>query len=238
MSEKGWICLHRKIMDNEIWLSDEPYDRRSAMSELFMLANHTTKTKLFDGNPIVIERGQFITSQRKLAERWHWSNTKVKKFLDTLQALGTIEYFSDTKKTVINVVNYEVYQHYNLSENDTETSQEHIKSDTETYQKNLTNNVNHLNTVNTENTVNKVNNEERGKEGAGRETTSEISKSDCAISPEEPTAKDDESSDEKHEGNVIELKKDDFVTSESGVTRLSDKTFEMVRKRTKAKVRG
>ena len=106
----GWISIHRKIQECFLWVDKEPFDRRSAWIDLLLLANHEDKKTLFDGKAIVVNRGQRITSIRILAERWHWSRTKVTSFLDLLESENMIVRNSDKKKTLLTIVNYDVYQ--------------------------------------------------------------------------------------------------------------------------------
>lgn len=93
---RGWIKLHRQILECDIWIGfdeepDEPFDRRSAWIDLLLRANHRDKEFLFDGQMIVVGRGQLITSVRKLAARWHWGKDKTLRFLRTLEQLNMIE---------------------------------------------------------------------------------------------------------------------------------------------------
>lgn len=106
----GWICISRNIQECDLWTDDEPFDRRSAWIDLLLMANHEDKKIIFDGNPVVVHRGQRITSIRKLSERWHWSRTKVTKFLDVLEYEERITRISDTKKTLLTIVKYDDYQ--------------------------------------------------------------------------------------------------------------------------------
>lgn len=119
---KGWISLYRSIQDHWLW-QEKPYDKAHAWLDLLLSANHQDKKIVFDSNLVDVKRGEFITSIRKLCERWGWSNSKVKKFLETLQLDGMITYKSDTKKTTINIVNYNVYQPSSDAENVTEAFQ-------------------------------------------------------------------------------------------------------------------
>jgi hypothetical protein len=146
MPDKGWICIHRKIRDSWIW-DDKPYDRAHAWIDLLLSANHEDKKIVLGNDFIEVKRGSFITSLRKLSERWGWSNTKIKSFLDTLQSDGMAIYKSDTHKTVINIVNYSVYQDIDDTKNITETSQKHHENDTETPQKHTNNNDNNINNI-------------------------------------------------------------------------------------------
>ena len=108
----GWIKLHRQIQECEfLWDSeDEPFDRRSAWIDLLLLVNHEDKRTHFNGQGITIKCGQRLTSLRILAERWHWSKDRVKRYLDSLESEGMIIRESDNRKTLLTIVNYEVYQ--------------------------------------------------------------------------------------------------------------------------------
>lgn len=133
---QGYIKLHRKLQECWIWDSDEPFDRRSAWIDLLISANHSDNKMLFDGSLLVIKRGQFITSIRKLSTKWKWSSTKVTSFLDTLENDQMIKRESDTKKTLISIINYGLYQ-----DNTSEKKTVKIHSeDTEVTQKNTNKN--------------------------------------------------------------------------------------------------
>jgi hypothetical protein len=107
---KGWIKLHRKIEDCQIWLGNEPYDRRSAWVSLLLMANHEDKDLLFDGQIITIRRGQFITSVRHLGQKWMWSKDRTLRYLRLLESLQMIHRESDSRRTLITIAKYEDYQ--------------------------------------------------------------------------------------------------------------------------------
>lgn len=109
MPEHGYIKLHRQIQDCWIWDSGK-FDKRSAWIDLLMLANHRDKKFMFNGKPVVITRGQFMTSIRKLAVRWEWSTSTVFEFLKILEDDNMIKKESDSHRTLLTIINYEVYQ--------------------------------------------------------------------------------------------------------------------------------
>lgn len=109
MPEIGYIKLHRQIQDCWIWDSGK-FDKRSAWIDLLMLANHRDKKFMFNGKPVVITRGQFMTSIRKLAVRWEWSTSTVFEFLKILEDDNMIKKESDSHRTLLTIINYEVYQ--------------------------------------------------------------------------------------------------------------------------------
>lgn len=144
---KGWISLYRSIQDHWLW-QEKPFSKGQAWMDLLLSANHQDNKIVFDSNLIEVKRGEFITSIRKLCERWGWSNSKVKKFLDLLQNDGMITYKSDTKKTTINIVKYEGYQTLSDTKNAPETPQGNHRNVTETPQKHTNNNDNNVNNDN------------------------------------------------------------------------------------------
>lgn len=141
MSKKGWIKLHRRIQDHWIYQEKRQFSRYEAWIDLIMMANHKDNRVLIDNELINVEKGQLITSIRKLCDKWNWSNTKVSNFLNLLQEDEMISYKSDTKKTVINICNYSSYHDSSNKENDTEASHERHESISEAYQKHTNKNV-------------------------------------------------------------------------------------------------
>lgn len=140
---EGWISLDRQIWSNWVW-SDKPFSRGQAWIDMLLLANHQDN-KFALGNELVeCERGEFITSEIKLMERWGWSKTKVRSFLKLLQDDKMIVKKTDHKKTAIKLVNYSVYQ-------DSQTTKEPKKNHEETIKKPKKDTNNNVNNDNNEN---------------------------------------------------------------------------------------
>ena len=129
---RGWIKLHRSIQNHWLWdLEDEPFDRRSAFIDLILLANHARRKVFFKNEIINVERGQTITSIRKLCEKWQWSNSKVDNFLILLEKDGIIVMEKDTKKTAITICNYDKYQFLEEGVSDAQATEERHPGDAE-----------------------------------------------------------------------------------------------------------
>lgn len=133
--KKGWVKIHRIIWDDWIW-QDKPFSRGQAWIDLILMANHSENKAFMDGRLIEVERGQLITSTRKLSEKWGWSRTKVVDFLKVLSSDKKVIVKSDTKKTVIIIINYSLYQ----DKEDTEMTPKRHRNDTEMTQKNTNKN--------------------------------------------------------------------------------------------------
>lgn len=136
MSSKGWISLDRQITDNWIW-EDKPFAYGQAWIDMLMMANHSDKKVLIDKTPIEVSKGEFITSELKLMDRWGWSKSKVRRFLELLQNDGMIVKKTDRKKTTINIVNYSIYNTFET----TERPQKDHRKTTKRPQKDTTNNI-------------------------------------------------------------------------------------------------
>jgi len=106
----GWILVHRQICDNGYLWNDKPFARGQAWIDLLLITNFTETDEGDAGEELVIRRGQYKTTIRKLAERWGWSRTKVSDFLNSLQSSRMAKIESDKKKTVITIANYDFYQ--------------------------------------------------------------------------------------------------------------------------------
>ena len=123
---KGYVLLWRSIEDND-FLDDgiTPFDRYHAWCDLICMVNHQDAEIYISNKPVLILRGQRYTSISKLAVRWHWSRTKVVRFLKGLLSRNMIKLQkycsgtlvdteSNTKNdtasgTLITVVKYDFY---------------------------------------------------------------------------------------------------------------------------------
>ena len=108
--KEGWIKTYRKIQDCWIWQIDKPFDERSAWIDLLLSANHKDVKMPFNGEFILVQRGQFVTSVRKMSDKWKWNKDRVLKFLRLLESDGMITKSSDKFRTLITIENYCIYQ--------------------------------------------------------------------------------------------------------------------------------
>jgi len=107
--DRGWIKLHRKLMDNELWKA-EPFTKGQAMVDLLMLANHKDGFIYKRGNHLNVSRGQVGWSQIKLSERWGWSRPKIKRFINDLEKDGFLLQQNNNVSSLITILNYNIYQ--------------------------------------------------------------------------------------------------------------------------------
>ena len=156
---EGWILLHRKLQECEIWSNSQPFDMRSAWVDLLLLANHRDVEIIFDYEPMTVKRGQYLTSVRKLSSRWNWSKDRTLKYLRMLERLGMIHRESTNQRTLITIDNYDIYQDMQDTDTDTDVdtgkdtpqTQDGHDTDTGSPQTNNDNNDNNINNILSEN---------------------------------------------------------------------------------------
>lgn len=119
MAEKGWIKLHRKLLDCWIW-QVKPYDKARAWVDLLLLTMHHDKKIIIDDKPVVISRGSYFISRGKLADRWGWSIKKVDAYLKALENENMVTTTRTKKGTTITIVNYGEYQVEGITQDTTE----------------------------------------------------------------------------------------------------------------------
>lgn len=105
----GWICIHRSLLEHWLW-ADKPFARGQAWIDLILMANHQQNSFMFGGSLVTVNRGECLTSVRQLSQRWGWSKDKLYRFLSALEKEGMIHKKSDSKRTLITLLNYGVYQ--------------------------------------------------------------------------------------------------------------------------------
>ncbi|MEX6217602.1 DnaD domain protein [Mammaliicoccus sciuri] len=154
----GWISLHRSIENHWLYEEDRKFSKFEAWVDLLLMVNHKDNKTIMDGKLVTVKRGQRITSLRKLGDRWKWSLTKVDSFLRLLEQDKMIVVKKDTKKTLVTIVNYDVYQNVDLEKRhrkDSEKTEKEHRKDREKTQKKTNNNDNKENNENNDNKENK-----------------------------------------------------------------------------------
>ena len=109
VAEKGWIKLHRQLQDCPLWYC-ERFSKGQAWVDLLLMTNHADKKIIFNGQTMVVKRGQYLTSMLKLAEKWQWDRKTVKSFLSLLVKDNMISIETDNHRTLITIENYSVFQ--------------------------------------------------------------------------------------------------------------------------------
>lgn len=140
---QGWISIHRQLQEHWLW-EDRPFSKGQAWIDLLLLANHADNKFLFGNELMEVKAGCFITSERKLSERWGWSRKKVDNFLSLLQSDNMIILKKNQQRTAINIVNYGDFQDCEVKKEPRKNQQRTTKEP----RKNINNNDNNENNDN------------------------------------------------------------------------------------------
>lgn len=115
MDNKGYILLHRKLLESSCWDNGMKYDIRSAWIYLLLSVNHADREQLYNGKVMTIHRGQKLTSMVKLAQAWGVDRKTVKKWLLIWKNAGMIYYDITKSSTLLTVCKYSEYQRFKTS---------------------------------------------------------------------------------------------------------------------------
>jgi len=100
---KGYIKLHRQILDWEWWDDANTF---KVFMYCLINANHTAKK----WHGITINRGEFLTSNRKLSTHCRLSLQSIRTILKHLKSTHELTYRATHQYTIISVLKYEEYQ--------------------------------------------------------------------------------------------------------------------------------
>ena len=149
----GWIKIYRSVQDHWLWNNGTAFDERSAWIDLLLMMNFKERKFQLGKELLTAERGERVTSERKLAERWGWSRTKTRNYLELLEKDGMIELEKTSKRTRVKACNYDLYQGWNTDEKTTREPAGDQKETTGGPGEDTNNNVNNSNKGNKENTL-------------------------------------------------------------------------------------
>lgn len=137
----GWIKLHRDLKEKPIWKSSTP-EQKTILVTLLMMANHKENEWEWMGKPFKAKPGQFVTSIKSITEECGKgiSSQNVRTALKRFENYGFLTKESTKVNTLINIVNWGVYQE---SENKSNTlANNQLTNDSQTANKQLTTNKN------------------------------------------------------------------------------------------------
>lgn len=108
---KGWIALHRKLLDKAIWTESTP-EQKVILITLLLMANHAEKEWEWQGQKYVAKPGQFVTSLPKIVEACGngISIKNVRTALKRFEKYGFLADKSTNKNRLITINNWAFYQ--------------------------------------------------------------------------------------------------------------------------------
>ena len=147
----SFIKLDRGLKNNSLWLMEKPFTKGQAWVDLLMLAQGVDKNREYRGKQQRVFRGNVYTSLYYLSDRWGWGRSKVYRFLERLMIAEMIvvqgwkiddttnrtvhRTTSDTKHdttsdTTITIVNWDLYQYSETTNDTTNSPVRRTRSDT------------------------------------------------------------------------------------------------------------
>lgn len=142
MQDNGWIKLHRCLLDKAVWqcLTE---GQRVVMITILLLADREERHWMWQGNKYDLKPGQFVTSLESLSRKARVSVQTVRGALKNLKKLGFATYETTNRNTLITVLNWDIYQGYNIEDNKQNnkqtTNEEQTKNKQTTTNKNIRN---------------------------------------------------------------------------------------------------
>ncbi|WP_454628450.1 hypothetical protein [Bradyrhizobium cenepequi] len=113
VSERGVFAVDRGIWEHPSF-ANEPLTEREAWTWLIGEASFKARTKRIGSVLIELKRGQVAASLRFMADKWQWSEPRVRRFLKRLKTDAMIDASTDAGITVITICNYDKYQKVSL----------------------------------------------------------------------------------------------------------------------------
>jgi quinol monooxygenase YgiN len=113
MSERGVFAVDRGIWDHPSF-ADEPLTEREAWQWLIGEAAFKDRVRRVGSLVVELARGQLAASTRFMADKWQWSEARVRRFLKRLKTDAMIDAASDAGITIITICNYNKYQRVSL----------------------------------------------------------------------------------------------------------------------------
>lgn len=107
----GWIKLHRSLLENDLWLACNDF-QKVLIIRLLLMANHKPQKIELGVEIFELKPGQFITSREKLIQQCgnSASEQKIRTALKKFEKYNFLTLKSTNKFTVVNIVNWGFYQ--------------------------------------------------------------------------------------------------------------------------------
>lgn len=144
---RGFITIHRKILDNPVVFKDA--DHVAVWVYLLLNATHKKYPVLFQGRSIELQPGQLITGRLSIADKLKINQNKVQRILEMLKNEQLIEQQTSNQNRLITIVSWGKYQ---TSE---QQNEQRVNNDRTTGEQrvNTNNNVNNVNNVEEQNNI-------------------------------------------------------------------------------------
>lgn len=124
MPKKGWISVHRELLDRPIWKQSTP-EQKTILITLLLMADHEGNEWEYHGQKYKTQPGQFVTSLPSIVEECGKGVT-IQNVRTALKRFEKLEFLTDksTKQNrLITIVNWGLYQDKSTRDNRQSNSQ-------------------------------------------------------------------------------------------------------------------
>ena len=140
--KEGWIKLHRKVLDSDMYRTLTS-KQRDVLVVCLILANHETKSWVWEGKQVKVKAGSFITSLESL-QKFLGSDVTLQNLRTSLKLLEKWEFLTSKSTNagrLITICKYEHYQHEDKATNKQTNRQLTSNQQTANRQLTTTNNI-------------------------------------------------------------------------------------------------
>ena len=106
--DKGWVKVHRKLLDNPVVCKDA--DHIAVWMFMLLSATHTPQQMLFGGEVITLQPGQFISGRNAISKAVKVEENKVNRIIKIFKKQQLIEQQASTKNSLFTILNWNEYQ--------------------------------------------------------------------------------------------------------------------------------
>lgn len=105
---EGYIKLYRKLLDNPIIMKDNDY--LAVWIYLLLNATHKEIEAVFNGEKIILKKGQLITGRKSISQKLGISESKTQRILKCYEIEQQIEQQTSTRNRLITILAWKEYQ--------------------------------------------------------------------------------------------------------------------------------
>ncbi len=106
----GWVKLHRKILDNDIFKNDKLF---RVFMYLLLKASHSERDQLIGDSIVSLKAGQWATGRKAISRDTGLTEQNVRTAISKLEKLGILTIKVTVKYSIFSISNWDSYQQDN-----------------------------------------------------------------------------------------------------------------------------
>lgn len=120
-NNKGWIKLHRKIIDKGYYKKSQYVH---LWLHLLLKANHKNEEFMWNSEIIIIKDGQFLTGRKELSQETGIPESSIEDILKIFERQHQIQQQKTTKYRIITILNWKEHQQSDIKSNNRATTEQ------------------------------------------------------------------------------------------------------------------